>query len=181
MRPKMAQRLELLFSSTVSDLLSTPGLVHLAHPVLPLPIEAQHLDLGIVSLSAESAASAGYIGPALAANSTGRYIRLRTISANSTNQGASNPLSHPNILALPKLDASTPIQLQVEAVNHTTYEFRYSLGLDKWTPVGWGNSSQVSGGYMGTILGVFATGNGANVATPAYIWDWSYEGNPRVI
>lgn len=178
---RMAQRLELPFSLIVSDPVSKRRRDHSTHLAISLSIEAQHLDLGIVSLSAESAVSAGYVGPVSAANSTSRYIRLRTISANSTNQGASNPLSHPNILALPKLDASASIQLQVEAVNHTTYEFRYSLGLGKWTPVGWGNSSQVSGGYMGTIVGVFATGNGANIATPAYIWDWSYEGNPYVL
>lgn len=114
-------------------------------------------------------------------NDTSHYVRLRTISANSTNQGGTNSLNGPNILPLSHDAASTPIKLQVEAVDYTTYEFRYaSDGLSKWTTVGWGNSSQVSGGFVGTIVGVFATGNGASVKTPAYFWDWSYEGNPDV-
>ena len=133
-------------------------------------------------MSAESAQAAGYAGPVPATNDTARYIRLRTITVNSTNSGATDPLSGPAIVALPEEHASGPLKLQLEAVNYTTYEFRYApSGSDSWTTVGWGNSSQVSGGFVGTIAGVFATGNGANVTTPAYVWDWTYEGNPNVI
>lgn len=136
-----------------------------------------------MSLSAESAQAAGYGGPITSSTpGTTRYVRLRTITVNSTNEGASDPLSRPAILALPDAQAAGPLKLQVDAVNYTTYEFRYApSSSDSWTTVGWGNSSQVSGGYVGTIAGVFATGNGANVTTPAHVWDWHYEGNPDVI
>ncbi|KZV77673.1 glycoside hydrolase family 43 protein [Peniophora sp. CONT] len=144
--------------------------------------QGQHFDLGVVFLSAESAQLAGYIGNVSDSAGITSFIRLRTITVNSTNDGASDPLSGPAILALPDAHAKGPLKLQVEAVNYTTYEFRYATSdSDSWTTVGWGNSSQVSGGFVGTIAGVFATGNGANISTPAYVWDWIYEGNPSVI
>ncbi|KAF8321561.1 arabinofuranosidase [Clavulina sp. PMI_390] len=147
--------------------------------------QARHFDLGVVSLSPSSAAAAGYTGTPVNTTSTSRYIRLRTITANSTNAGASDPYSHPAILPLPpSANLSDPIRLEVTAVNYTTYKFSYASGTTpiatSWTTVGWSNSSQVSGGYMGTIAGVFATGNGANVTTPAYFWDWSYIANDLV-
>ena len=145
-------------------------------------IEGQHFDLGVVSLSTDSAQEAGYMGPVHDTQNTARYIRLRTLTVNSTSEGTRDPLSGPAIIALPEAHATAPLKLQVEAVNYTTYEFRYAtIEGDLWTTVGWGNSSQVSGEFVGTIAGVFATGNGANVTTPAYVWEWSYEGNPNVI
>jgi hypothetical protein len=35
---------------------------------------------------------------------------------------------------------------------------------------------QVSGGFVGTIVGVFATGNGRNVSASAFVSNWSYFG-----
>lgn len=116
--------------------------------------QAQHFDLGVVNLSQDSAAKAG-LAPATTENdndtTTSSYIRLRTITANSTNSGATDPFSSPAILPL-NSSTGTKLKLQVEAVNHTTYAFRYTDGGNgsEWKTVGWGNSSQVSGGFTGT-------------------------------
>ncbi|EIM92579.1 arabinofuranosidase [Stereum hirsutum FP-91666 SS1] len=146
--------------------------------------QAQHFDLGVVMLSPDLATEAG-LAPATTENNndttTSSYIRLRTITANSTNSGATDPFSSPAILPL-NSSTGTKLKLQVEAVNHTTYAFRYTDGGNgsEWKTVGWGNSSQVSGGFTGTIVGLFTTGNGNDVTDPAYFSQLSYKGNHDV-
>ena len=107
--------------------------------------QAQHFGLGIVVLSPQSALAAGFTEQP--STSLAGYVRLRTITANSTNSGASDPISSPTIIPLP-LPVDAPVKLQIEAVNRTTYAFRYNNGID-WVTVGWGNSHQVSGGFVG--------------------------------
>lgn len=166
--------------------------------------QAQHFDLGIVQLSPQSAAEAGLTSGNTPVNgtTTSSYIRLRTITAESTNAGATDPWSSPAIFALNSTTGSG-LRLQIEAVNHTTYAFRFADGNEgvNWKTVGWGNSSQVSGGFtgalyfsplcsrslliclclvLGTIVGLFATGNGQEVAEPAYFSHFSYKGNHNV-
>lgn len=116
--------------------------------------QAQHFDLGVVQLTPDSAARAGLTSLSAGGDNdtaTSPYIRLRTVTANSTNSGATDPYSSPAILPLNA--STTQVKLQVEAVNHTTYAFRYADGGDcsEWKTVGWGNSSQVSGGFTGTF------------------------------
>lgn len=111
--------------------------------------QGQHFDLGLVSLSHSSAQAAGYTG-VTGGDNVSRYIRLRTITVNSTNGGSVDPTSRPGIIALPK-DVASSIKLRVDGVNHTTYEFKYSTHGSKWTTVGFGDSSQVSGGFVGGL------------------------------
>ncbi|KAI0338325.1 arabinofuranosidase [Trametopsis cervina] len=139
--------------------------------------QGQHFDLGLVSLSGDGAKAAGYTG-SLVGDDTTRFVRLRTITANSTSQGSVDTVSSPRILELPH-NVKDQLKFQVEAVNRTTYAFRYSAG-DNWTTVGYGDSSQVSGGFVGTLVGMFATGNGKNVSDPAYFSGVSYVGNGRI-
>ena len=142
--------------------------------------------------------AAGYSGATF--EGTARFIRLRTVTMYSSDSGAKDPFSHPAILPLPHGLDST--KLRVEATDRTTYVFKYWSGRS-YTPVGWGNSSevgalmticrflwhsscaqpplQVSGGFVGTIVGIFATGNGQEIHTPALFWDWSYIGKPDTI
>jgi hypothetical protein len=85
------------------------------------------------------------------ANTTARFIRLRTITANSTGQGVHDLVSRPAIIPLHtthdincssgKTDGKA--KLQVEAVNRTSYAFRYALPGEDFVTIGWGNSSQV--------------------------------------
>jgi hypothetical protein len=102
-----------------------------------------------VTLSPGSARAAGYAG---APSPTARYVRLRTISVSSTGSGAASPLSGPAIVPL-DARAGAQLTLQVEAVNHTTYEFRYGAAAGgKLTQVGWGNSSEVRAPFFGLKL-----------------------------
>ncbi|TFY73238.1 hypothetical protein EWM64_g10774, partial [Hericium alpestre] len=138
--------------------------------------QGQHFDMGIVTLSPQSASQAGYTGAP--AKDVARYIRLRTMTVNSTNEGAVDPVSKPNITLLHP-HSQGDVHLQIEAVNRTTYAFRHATPRG-WITVGWGVSSEVSGGFVGTIIGLFATGNGQNVTDPAYFSDFSYVGNRNV-
>jgi len=128
--------------------------------------QAQHFDLGVVALSPQKAVQAGYSGVP-PSDTLSRYIRLR--AQNTT-----------NIKSIADHD-SRKIHLQIEAVNNTWYAFRYMTpSQTHWTTLGWGISSQVSGGFTGTILGMFATGNGAQGSDYAYFSDFIYAGNPNV-
>lgn len=111
--------------------------------------QGQHFDLGVVSLSSESAMEAGFDGATAGdAASLSRYIRLRTISVNSTNSGTKDTISRPNILSLPSYEESPHVRLQIQAVNESWYAFRYKTA-ENWETVGWGISSEVSGGFVG--------------------------------
>ncbi|KAI0322698.1 arabinofuranosidase [Amylostereum chailletii] len=136
----------------------------------------QHFDLGLVTLSPESALREGYTG-ALNGNIT-HFMRLRSITKNSTNDGASDPISRPAIIPVSQ-ELLSHLELRVEAVNRTAYAFRYKNGTD-WVTVGWGDSGEISGGFVGTLVGLFATGNGNEVLDMAYFSSLSYEGNDSV-
>ncbi|TDL23067.1 hypothetical protein BD410DRAFT_859486 [Rickenella mellea] len=69
--------------------------------------KVQHFDLGVVAL-----------------NGTQRFIRLRTITANSTDGGSVDPISSPRMIILPQ--KSNHLRLVVQAVNASTYMFGYS-------------------------------------------------------
>jgi len=122
----------------------------------------QHFDLGVVAL-----------------NGTQRFIRLRTITANSTDEGQQDPISRPGILQLSP--GANNLRLQIQAVNASTYVFSFSeKGGEEWQTLGYGAASQVSGGFTGTVVGMFATGNGRNSTTPAYFSDFVYGVNSHV-
>ncbi|GJJ12973.1 hypothetical protein Clacol_007220 [Clathrus columnatus] len=144
--------------------------------------QGQHFDLGIVALTPDSAAAAGFrqVATSTNANELSRYIRLRTISANSTTFGSIDTISQPNILSFPSYEEAPNVQLQIDAVNNTWYAFRYKTNED-WQTVGWGISSEVSGGFVGTIVGMFATGNGIAGKDTAYFSEFSYQGNDAII
>ncbi|KIJ38391.1 glycoside hydrolase family 43 protein [Sphaerobolus stellatus SS14] len=143
--------------------------------------QTQHFDLGVVALSPEQAVAAGYKGDSMDNTPTlSQYVRLRTISPHSSALGSKDTQSHPGIFSIGDND-SRGIKLQIEAVNSTWYAFRYQApSQTNWTTVGWGISSEVSGGFTGTILGMFATGNGVEGKDPAYFSDFLYAGNSSV-
>jgi beta-xylosidase len=100
----------------------------------------QHFDLGVVAIQ----------------NGTqlDRFIRLKTITANSTNQGMSDTISSPGIMMLPP--NANHLRLKVQAVNASFYEFSFAQrGSSKFTTVGFGAAHQVSGGYTGVSVSVY--------------------------
>jgi len=128
----------------------------------------QHFDLSIVRLSLSNAPSKSKLG---------NFIRLRAIDANSSPDGLHDTLSTPAVLG-PLKEGSVDMLLKVQAVNASTYSFSYSdsqkNGAPEWVTVGTGAASEVSGGFTGTLVGMFATGNGRNSTTPAYFSDFEY-------
>ncbi|KAI0048585.1 glycoside hydrolase family 43 protein [Auriscalpium vulgare] len=136
--------------------------------------QAQHFDVGVVALSGASARAQGY--PEAQGDAVETYIRLRTVTTSSSLQGAVDPISKPAILPLAQ-DDQQRLSLRVEAPNETSYEFSYAQqGSNQWHVIGSGDATEVSGGFVGTIVGMFASGNGADSATVAYFSNFVYTG-----
>lgn len=72
--------------------------------------------------------------------------------------------------------------MQIRAANTT--HFTFSAGpADGSAPLqtlAYVPGSIVSWGFTGTLVGVYATSNGGNGTTPAYISDWKYVGEGQV-
>jgi len=101
-------------------------------------------------------------------------MRLRT----STDP---DPSSSPGNVKLQ--EGASQFLLRVQAVNASTYEFSYTSGItpQEWTTLGYGDVHQVSWGFAGTVIGMYATGNGRWSTTPAYFGNFIYEGVAGVI
>ncbi|KAJ7137758.1 arabinofuranosidase [Mycena epipterygia] len=120
-----------------------------------------HIDFGIVCL-ANASSSCG--------DST--VLRIRTTSTTA-------PAVRPDTLV--PLPNPRTTRLEIRADNLTHYTFRYSQNGGAGSLLaGYGLSEDVSWGFTGTILGVYATGNGRNASTPAYVSRWEYEGIRQV-
>ncbi|KDQ50865.1 glycoside hydrolase family 43 protein [Jaapia argillacea MUCL 33604] len=125
--------------------------------------QLQHFDLGVVALGSNGE----------------RYVRLRTQTANATNNDMTDPLSSPGMVQLPK--GVDKVTLRVEAVNASTYAFSYAeYGSSSYQIVGYGAASEVSGGFTGTIVGIYATGDGKDATVPACFSRFAYYGNQTV-
>ncbi|KLO11100.1 hypothetical protein SCHPADRAFT_831656 [Schizopora paradoxa] len=130
----------------------------------------QHFDLSVVRLPVNNAGN-------VTAERLGNFVILRTIDANSSSDGLHDTLSTPAVVG-PLMEGPVDVLLKIQAVNASTYSFSYSDNQkDKnsdWVLVGTGAASEVSGGFTGTLVGMFATGNGRNSTTPAYFSDFEY-------
>lgn len=108
-----------------------------------------------------------------------KFIQLRTITANSSADGLSDAFSQPGSALLP--DNVTSLRLRVQAVNASTYAFSYAetrngkVVGNHWETVGFGAAREVSGGFTGTLVGMYATGNGHNSTTPALFSEFTYD------
>ncbi|KAL5521360.1 hypothetical protein ACEPAG_9285 [Sanghuangporus baumii] len=133
----------------------------------------QHFDLGVVVQRNSSDSN----------SPLQKFIRLRTFSANSSMDGMTDAYSQPGIS--PLADNVERLRLRVQAVNASIYAFSY-IELDQisgpkdWKVVGYGAAREVSGGFTGTLVGMYATGNGHNSTTPAYFSDFTYDPVLRV-
>ncbi|KAH8115249.1 hypothetical protein DFH11DRAFT_1726116 [Phellopilus nigrolimitatus] len=137
----------------------------------------QHFDLGVVLLNNTYVNSSARLADGSALQ---KYIRLCTIDANATADGLEDAYSQSGLFPLPNNTGS--LLLRVQAVNASTYSFSYtessiarSVSAPYWTIVGYGAAREVSGGFTGTLVGMYATGNGRNSTAPAYFSDFVYE------
>ncbi|KAJ7172068.1 arabinofuranosidase [Mycena filopes] len=119
-----------------------------------------HIDFGIVCLTNTSS-------PASCTDATA--LRIRTTSTTT-------PVRPDTVIPLLAM-RSRVMRLEVRADNVTHYTFSYSQGANtEMILAGYGLSEDVSWGFTGTMLGVYATGNGQSASTPAYVSRWKYEG-----
>ncbi|KAJ7217123.1 arabinofuranosidase [Mycena pura] len=146
-----------------------------------------HIDFGIVCLADTEEASCD--------DATALRIRTTSTTATTPRPDTIIPLAH-----------LSRTRLEIRADNLTHYTFSYAqiggTGTDRigvaLTLAGFGLSADVSWGFTGasfdfsrrnavvngiagTMLGVYATGNGRNASTPAYVSRWRYEGVRQVI
>ncbi|EIN10122.1 hypothetical protein PUNSTDRAFT_101826 [Punctularia strigosozonata HHB-11173 SS5] len=129
--------------------------------------QLQHFDLGVVRLDANSTSTNG-----LSAE-PGFYVRLKAQTLLVTNDGMSDPLSSPGMQRLPHSQSS--LTLRIQAVNETKYEFSYATrSSGEFKTIGFGDASEVSGGFTGTIIGMYATGDGKNSTSPACFTRFDY-------
>ncbi|THV91818.1 xylosidase : arabinofuranosidase [Aureobasidium pullulans] len=114
----------------------------------------QHLDLGLTKLN------------------NGTYLRFRGRSSKEI----------PPAEILHRVDStwlSEKVRFQIDAFNATHYRFlagKMEEDVDRvpLREIAVAPASLVSGGYTGTLVGVYATTNGGNGSTPAYVSRWRY-------
>ncbi|EXJ62389.1 hypothetical protein A1O7_02823 [Cladophialophora yegresii CBS 114405] len=135
-----------------------------------------HIDLGVVLLpNTSSSASPKPLAP---------YFRFSATSYLAVPPPVLVPIhsSYPNYTTLSDPNA-TPLNLylEIKAINVTHYAF--SAGptdaMSDVITIGYAPAADVSFGFTGTLLGVYATTNGRSVnasspGTPAYISEWRY-------
>lgn len=105
----------------------------------------QHFDLGVIALATRTSRS-------LPGKGFEKFIQLRTTTSLSTPDGLSDPLSKPGMILLEDKGANQ-FQMKIQAVNASTYVFSFAE-VEKgkpgqWRVVGYGDSSEVSGGFTG--------------------------------
>lgn len=102
---------------------------------------AQHFDFGVVGISNKNLTQSS--------SNPRRFARLLTVTLNSTDAGANDPVSKPGILPLPA--SNSPVRLRVQTLTRSTFTFSYKMatGNGGWTTVGFGDATQVSGGFTG--------------------------------
>ncbi|KAF2136174.1 glycoside hydrolase family 43 protein [Aplosporella prunicola CBS 121167] len=116
----------------------------------------QHIDLGLVLLPTN-----GSLTP---------HLRLRSQSSNS--------VPGPVTLSLPASWQQQSIRMEIKATNDTHYAFSAgpTTNTSEKQTVGYVPASAVSGGFTGALVGVYATSNGGNGTSEAYVQRWRYEG-----
>ncbi|KAF7323956.1 Xylosidase: arabinofuranosidase protein [Mycena kentingensis (nom. inval.)] len=122
----------------------------------------QHIDLGIVKLSAESGAPP--------------QLRLRTTGGGNF----VGPVPEPVVRDIPRAWRGAPITLSISATNDTHYTFAAgragAVGQIVFGSLPGTILSGGSGPFTGTLLGAYATSNEGPGTTPVYVSRWRYTG-----
>ncbi|KAF2836629.1 glycoside hydrolase family 43 protein [Patellaria atrata CBS 101060] len=124
----------------------------------------QHADLGIINL-----------------NGT-RQARFRT-TAVGADSWKNIPRETTKVVPLSR---DQPVRLQIQAVSDSEYEFSFRADAEgtERVVVGTVGAGLVAGGmgqFIGALVGVYATGNGAEGVTPASFARWEYEGQGQMV
>ncbi|KAL2835701.1 glycosyl hydrolase [Aspergillus pseudoustus] len=141
----------------------------------------QHIDLGIVLLPSSSSAPSSHEPKALKP-----HLRFQTTLLDDLNTPATQNVTVPDTVAkaLPSSRGSEiKARLKIQAIDDTHYTLSATL-LDsspgsKFEFTHEVEAVLVSGGtgrFTGALLGTYATSNGGDGGTPAYISRWRYNG-----
>ncbi|KAK5996804.1 Non-reducing end alpha-L-arabinofuranosidase BoGH43A [Cladobotryum mycophilum] len=159
-----------LFDFTV-DLASKPQQIEREAGVTIFLTQYNHADLGVVRLAADA--------------SSKLFLRLRFQATNTAPQP-------PTLIAIPDAWSNGAIRLRLQAANETHYTFSASSASapDKPIVVGTASALLVSGGsgpFTGSLVGIYATCNGAGsgVDCPAggeaLFQRWRYTGTAQQV
>ncbi|EKG13464.1 Glycoside hydrolase family 43 [Macrophomina phaseolina MS6] len=126
-----------------------------------------HIDLGIVLLPLQNDSDTS---PTLKP-----HFRFR----------ATSYVAVPDPVVVPVPDAwlNQSLRLEIKASNVTHYAFSAgpTAHQSQMMTVAYGAGSLVSWGFTGTLVGVYATTNGGNGTTDAYVSRWRYQGQGQFI
>ncbi|KAF2733436.1 xylosidase : arab-like proteininofuranosidase [Polyplosphaeria fusca] len=102
-------------------------------------------------------------------NSTEPHFRFEAISSVPVPEGFTMPMPT-------AWQNSTTLRMQIQTANTTHFSFAAApVGRDL-VVVAYVPAAAVSWGFTGTLVGVYATGNGGDASTMAYVRDWDYRG-----
>ncbi|KAI5927158.1 glycoside hydrolase family 43 protein [Camillea tinctor] len=166
-----------LFSFSV-DLSFAPEVVGQEAGVTVFLTQVNHIDLGVVLLEPDAISPAPRAEPQLA-------LRFRAEG------GAGGPPA-PNTVPVPAEWAGSPIRLQIETANVTHYSLAAMAASDPESQiiVGTASAALVSGGngsFVGSLVGAYATCNGAGTGVDcpeggtAHFGRWRYTGVAQYI
>lgn len=140
-------------------------------------VQNHHFDLGIVMLP-NSTTNNNIASYDNTSSSTPAdlypHLRLRGISY----------LPTPPEIVVPVNETwlGEPLTMEIRAFNYTHYSL--SAGPAKhqhlMQTIGYAPAADLSFGFTGTLVGVYATTNGRNESTRAWVSDWQYEGQGQV-
>lgn len=158
------RQVDSLFTSSVDVDFQPTGLGQEAGVTVYLD-EARHIDLGIIL---------GEAGESL--------VGLKAFSSNTN-------MTAPQVITAPLQGTTGKVRLEVRAANAT--HFTFSAGrvhasgdaAPEMQAVGIAAADLVSGGYTGTLVGVYATTHGVSVnhTVKAYISRWRYQGQGQEV
>ncbi|KAI0730238.1 xylosidase : arab-like proteininofuranosidase [Fomitopsis betulina] len=121
-----------------------------------------HIDLGVVLLSSTDAhTKSTELTP---------YLRFRSQSEIAVPPTTISPL--------PTAWLNRTLHMEIKAFNLTHYSFAAGPAdaYSQMQTFGYGLAADVSYGFTGTLVGIYATGNGGEGTTPAYFSEWTYIG-----
>ncbi|KAK4677194.1 hypothetical protein QC764_407420 [Podospora pseudoanserina] len=158
-----------LFTFSV-DLDFSPTAIEEEAGVSAFLTQNHHLDIGIVLLPPSASTATLLPGQPAGQEEEALIPQIRFRGESYV------PVPKPIIAPVPKAWRDGKLRLEIKAANRTHYSF--SVG-----PAGrqslmqtllYASNEPVSWGFTGVLLGVYATNNGRNGTTPAYVSNWQY-------
>lgn len=88
------------------------------------------------------------------------------------------PVPESFAIPVPREWHNKTLVMEIKTVNITHFSFSAgpAKGIAPMRTFAYVPGSIVSWGFTGTLLGVYATSNGGNGTTPAYVSNWNYQG-----